>query len=147
MTNGLANSMDWLSMASSFLLVIGLLAVVLYLLRRFQPGALGGGRQIQLIESLATGSRQRVVLVRVRDKDLLLGVSLQQITTLAEWPAAQGDARLAPGPASSSMASGMFAPSSPLPTSPASAGAALTQGLPRMAVPAAEALARFLRPK
>ena len=141
MTNGLANSMDWLSMASSFLLVIGLLAVVLYLLRRFQPGALGSGRQIQLIESLATGSSQRVVLVRVRDKDLLLGVSLQQITTLAEWPAAQGDARLAPGPTSSSTASGNFAPS------PTSSGAAVTQGLPRMAIPAVEALARFIRPK
>ena len=141
MTNGLANSMGWLSMASSFLLVIGLLAVVLYLLRRFQPGALGSGRQIQLIESLATGSRQRVVLIRVRDKDLLLGVSLQQITTLAEWPAAQGDALLAPGPASSSTASGNFAPS------PTSSGAAVTQGLPRMAVPAVEALARFIRPK
>ena len=144
MTNGLANSMDWLSMASSFLLVIGLLAVVLYLLRRFQPGALGSGRQIQLIESLATGSRQRVVLIRVRDKDLLLGVSLKQITTLAEWPAAQGDALLAPGPASSSTASGTFATSA---ESPASAGAAVTKGLPRMAVPAVEALARFIRPK
>jgi flagellar protein FliO/FliZ len=121
MTNGLANSMDWLSMASSFLLVIGLLAVVLYLLRRFQPGALGSGRQIQLIESLATGSRQRVVLVRVRDKDLLLGVSLQQINTLAEWPAGQGEARPSLSPVS--------------------------PDLPKAVVPAAEALAKFLRKK
>lgn len=131
MTNGLANSMDWLSMASSFLLVIGLLAVVLYLLRRFQPGALGSGRQIQLIESLATGSRQRVVLVRVRDKDLLLGVSLQQINTLAEWPAGQGEARPSLSPVSSR----------------GSSNAPVTQGLPKAVVPAAEALAKFLRKK
>jgi flagellar protein FliO/FliZ len=127
MTNGLANSMDWLSMASSFLLVIGLLAVVLYLLRRFQPGALGGGRQIQLLESLATGSRQRVVLVRVRDKDLLLGVSMQQINTLAEWPAPIDEQRPVLGGASA-----------PVP---------VTQGLPKAVVPAAEALAKFLRKK
>jgi flagellar protein FliO/FliZ len=88
-TNGLANSLDWISMISSFLLVIGLLAVVLYLLKRFQPGGLATGRQIQLLESLGTGARQKVVLVRVRDKDLLLGVSVNQINTLAEWPASE----------------------------------------------------------
>ena len=89
MTNGLANSLDWVSMISSFLLVIGLLAVVLNLLKRFQPGGLATGRQIQLLESLGTGARQKVVLVRVRDKDLLLGVSVNQINTLAEWPASE----------------------------------------------------------
>ncbi|MFZ9122186.1 MAG: flagellar biosynthetic protein FliO [Burkholderiaceae bacterium] len=141
MTNGLANSMDWLSMASSFLLVIGLLAVVLYLLRRFQPGALGGGRQIQLIESLATGSRQRVVLVRVRDKDLLLGVSMQQINTLAEWPAPIDEQRPMLGGASAPSSAARVAArgdSAPLP---------VTQGLPKAVVPAAEALAKFLRKK
>jgi flagellar biogenesis protein FliO len=76
---------------------------------------------------LATGSRQRVVLVRVRDKDLLLGVSMQQINTLAEWPAPIDEQR--------PMLRGT---STPLP---------VTQGLPKAVVPAAEALAKFLRKK
>ena len=123
MTNGLANSLDWVSMISSFLLVIGLLAVVLHLLKRFQPGGLATGRQIQLLESLGTGARQKVVLVRVRDKDLLLGVSVNQINTLAEWPAAESSGQGA-----------SIASLRPVGVSPA-------------IMPAAQALSRFFKKK
>ncbi|MFM1827631.1 MAG: Flagellar biosynthesis protein FliO [Pseudomonadota bacterium] len=123
MTNGLANSLDWVSMISSFLLVIGLLAVVLYLLKRFQPGGLATGRQIQLLESLGTGARQQVVLVRVRDKDLLLGVSVNQINTLAEWPASESSGQ------------------------GASIASLRTVGASPAIMPAAQALSRFFKKK
>ena len=123
MTNGLANSLDWVSMISSFLLVIGLLAVVLHLLKRFQPGGLATGRQIQLLESFGTGARQKVVLVRVRDKDLLLGVSVNQINTLAEWPASESSGQGA-----------SIASLRPVGVSPA-------------IMPAAQALSRFFKKK
>ena len=88
MTSGLPPGVDLLGLASSFLLVIGLLAVLLFALKRMQ-GLSGGGRQerqIEHLETMSAGARQKIVLLRVKDKELLIGISVGQIRTLAEWP-------------------------------------------------------------
>jgi len=87
MTSPLSTSLDWVGLASSFLLVLGLLALLLFALKRmqgFSAGA-GGQRQIQHLETLTAGTRQKIVLLRVKDREILLGVSATQITALAEW--------------------------------------------------------------
>lgn len=92
MTSTIASGLDWIGMASSFLLVIGLLALVLFALKRMQgiTGGTGSQRQIEHIETLPAGTRQKIVLLRVKDREILLGVSATQINTLAEWaPSAQ----------------------------------------------------------
>ncbi|HEY1227967.1 MAG TPA: flagellar biosynthetic protein FliO [Ramlibacter sp.] len=68
------------------LLVLALIPLVLWTLKRLQnfqpPGR--GPRVIELAGQLALGARERVVLVRVQDRLLVLGVTPQQVTLLAE---------------------------------------------------------------
>ncbi len=44
-------------------------------------------RQLHLLETHTLGNRQRIVLVRAKDREILLGITAQQIAPLAEWPA------------------------------------------------------------
>lgn len=87
MTSSLSSGLDWIGLASSFLLVLGLLALLLFALKRMQGMSLGPGgqRQIQMLETLSAGTRQKIVLLRVKDRDILIGVSATQITALADW--------------------------------------------------------------
>jgi flagellar protein FliO/FliZ len=81
------------------LLVLALIPLVLWSLKRLQnfqpPGA--GPRVISLAGQLALGARERVVLVRVQDRLLVLGVTPQQVTLLGEGdPAALPPAPVPP---------------------------------------------------
>ncbi len=85
---------DWLSFSFSFAVVLALLGALLYGLKRLQNGNLLGmpQRRIRVLESASIAPRQKLVLVRVKDQDLLLGVTVQQINTLASFPVGSGDA-------------------------------------------------------
>jgi flagellar protein FliO/FliZ len=63
-------------------LVVGLIFLIGYLMRRVGPLAPRGGQHIKLVSSLALGPRDRLVLVDVGGKQLLLGASPGRITTL-----------------------------------------------------------------
>ena len=80
---------DWLSFAASFVFVLFLIAALFFLLKRLTGGRLhlraGDDRQLSVLESQALGNRQRIVLVRAKDREILLGMSMQQISTLAIW--------------------------------------------------------------
>lgn len=41
-----------------------------------------GNGALQLIESTAIGSRERLIVVRYRDKEMLLGVTAQNVTVI-----------------------------------------------------------------
>ncbi|MEO0315704.1 MAG: hypothetical protein RI928_2160 [Pseudomonadota bacterium] len=79
---------DWLSFAFSFGVVLALLGALLYALKRMQSGNLlgMGQRRIRVIDTISLAPRQKVVLVRVKDQDILLGITVQQINTLASFP-------------------------------------------------------------
>jgi flagellar protein FliO/FliZ len=72
--------------------VLVLLVVVFWLLRRFGPHgstlSAAGGRRLALVESLALDPRTRLLLVRHDDREHLLVVSSTGTTTLVS-----GDAR------------------------------------------------------
>jgi flagellar protein FliO/FliZ len=78
---------DWLSFALSFGIVLALLGALLYTLKRMQNGNLlsMGQRRIRVIDSMSLAPRQKIVLVRVKDQDILLGITAQQINTLASF--------------------------------------------------------------
>jgi len=78
---------DWLSFAFSFGVVLALLGALLYMLKRMQNGNLlgMGQRRIRVMDSISLAPRQKIVLVRVRDQDILLGITAQQINTLASF--------------------------------------------------------------
>jgi flagellar protein FliO/FliZ len=88
---------QWLSLIASFALVLVLLLGTLWVLRRIGAAGLRpqAGRRLVVVESLWLGNRQRVVLLRIDSREILLGISNQGITRLdgnAEGRAALSDA-------------------------------------------------------
>ena len=65
----------------SLLFIIGLILVLAWLWRR-GAGFTNKGRAIQVIESAAVGTREKIVLIKAGDKQLLIGVTTQQISHL-----------------------------------------------------------------
>ena len=76
------------SLAWSFLmllLVVALIPAALWLVKRVQTlQPAGGARQLELLAQLPVGPRERVLLVRVQERCLVLGATAQQITLLGE---------------------------------------------------------------
>ena len=89
MAGGLS-AVDMLRFAGSLILVLCLLGGLLWALKRMQTGVRPGGglKQLQVIEAVSVGPRQKVALVRVGSREVLVGISPAQITALGNWPAA-----------------------------------------------------------
>jgi flagellar protein FliO/FliZ len=79
---------DWLSFIASFTVVLVLLGLVLFGLKKMQNGSLlgMGQRRIRILDTVSIGPRQKIILLRVRDEDILVGITTQQINTLAGFP-------------------------------------------------------------
>ena len=88
MASGLS-AVDMLRFAGSLILVLCLLGGLLWALKRMQTGVRPGGglKQLQVIEAVSVGPRQKVALVRVGKREVLVGISPAQITALGNWPA------------------------------------------------------------
>lgn len=78
-------STDYLRFAFALALVLGLIALFAWLVKRFRIGSLGGamnGRgRLQVVESLTIDGRQRLVMIRRDDQEhlLLLGPETGQV--------------------------------------------------------------------
>lgn len=64
------------------LVVVGLIFLLGYVMRRVGPLAPQGGQHIRLISSYPLGPRDRLALVEVGGQQLLIGISPGRITTL-----------------------------------------------------------------
>lgn len=84
-------------MLLGLLLVIGLIFLLAWLLRRVQRLAPRGGQVIKLVASQSLGPRDRLVLVQVGEEQILLGLSAGRITPLhvLKEPVIQADAEAA----------------------------------------------------
>ncbi len=84
---------NWMSLAVSFGLVLAMMGALLWLLRRMQARGIAGTsqRRIRILEVASVGPRQKLVLLSVREQEILIGLSAQQMTTLASFPAAAGE--------------------------------------------------------
>jgi len=75
-------------MAWSFLmllLVVALIPLALWGVKRLQTvAASGGARHLELIAQMPLGPRERVVMVRVQDRILVLGATGAQVSLLTE---------------------------------------------------------------
>lgn len=77
----------WIWFISSILIVIGLLYLFLYLLKRFfyRPGSsLAESGQFELLQQFHLGPKKNLTLIRVCGRILLLGVTDSSINTLME---------------------------------------------------------------
>ena len=71
-----------LQLVFGLLLVVGLIFVLAWLMRRVQRAGPAGNQVIELVGSRALGPRDRLVLVQVGNEQVLLGVSPGSITAL-----------------------------------------------------------------
>ncbi|MCQ8104998.1 flagellar biosynthetic protein FliO [Methylomonas sp. SURF-2] len=83
-----ADVVQWLL---ALLLVLGLFGTLIWLLRKSGSLSFAGRSQLSVISGLSVGVREKLVLVKVGDKQLLLGVTPGRIDKLLEL---EGDARL-----------------------------------------------------
>jgi len=87
MTPGISGA-DLFRMLGSLALVVALMLALLWGLRQLQSRINGqnSGRRLQIIESLSVGTRQKVALIRVGEREVLIGISPTQINGIASWP-------------------------------------------------------------
>jgi len=71
----------------ALLVVVGFIAVLAWLARRTRRFGAGATGRIQVLSEQAFGVKERCVLVRVGDTDILLGVTQQSISPLHVFPA------------------------------------------------------------
>ena len=81
--------LDWLSFVASFLLVLALLGATIYFLRRARRvgGRSGHAPQLDVYESMSLGPRQRLLMIKAKDRELLIAMSPDRVETLASWSA------------------------------------------------------------
>ena len=74
-------------------LVVGLVVVLGYAMKRINSGHFKSGGEIRVVASTFLGAKERILLLEVNGRQILVGVSAQNIRTLSEFP---------PGPAKES---------------------------------------------
>ena len=81
-----ASGVDWLRVSGSFVLVLLLLGGMLWLLRRMKDMQVrhNGPALLEVRETIHVGPRQKVALLRVGDKYVLVGIGPQQLVALGE---------------------------------------------------------------
>jgi flagellar protein FliO/FliZ len=105
-------STNWLYVAMNFAVVLALLGGVLYVLKRVQSGNLLGmpARKIKVLEMVSVAPRQKVVLLRVKDQDVLIGVSPQQINAIATFPVSADELQTEANPVAAEEGNNSLAP-------------------------------------
>lgn len=90
-TAGIVSYADVLQWLLALLIVLVLFGGFIWLLRKSGSLSFAGKSQMSIISGLSVGVREKLVLVKVGEKQLLLGVTPGRIDKLLEL---EGDARL-----------------------------------------------------
>lgn len=77
--------------ALALAVVLGCVLVFGWLARRMGTRTLVPGKQLRVVSSTGLGQREKVVIVEVRGQWLVLGVTAQQVTALAQMEAPQAE--------------------------------------------------------
>ena len=78
---------DWVSMMGSFLVVLGLLIFTLLMIKKMGPKiGISGGKNLKVLEVQNLGARQKLMLLNVNQRQILVGVSAGAMTKLGEFP-------------------------------------------------------------
>jgi len=83
-----------LEVTLALLLVVGLIAFLAWGARRMRRFGGGGQERLQVLSDRVIGPKERCVLVRVGDTDILVGVAANSVSTLHVFP--QGASTEAP---------------------------------------------------
>ena len=78
---------DWVSMMGSFLVVLGLLVFTLLMIKKMGPKiGISGGKNLKVLEVQNLGARQKLMLLNVNQRQILVGISAGAMTKLGEFP-------------------------------------------------------------
>lgn len=80
--------------------VLAVMALIVWAMKRFTPGSLGQASVVSIVGGVSVGTRERVVVVEVADRWLVVGVAPGQISSLANLDAGTASAEVAAGIAS-----------------------------------------------
>lgn len=81
------NELDLFQVVMPMLMVVSLIFILAWLVKRFNPKLPAMGKDIELISSAPVSSQSRLSLVRVAGKDLLIGITPTNITLLKDFDA------------------------------------------------------------
>ena len=76
-----------LEVTLALLLVVGVIAFLAWGARRMRRFGGGGQERIQVLSDRVLGPKERCVLVRIGDTDILVGVAANSVSTLHVFPA------------------------------------------------------------
>ena len=83
--------MDQVRYISAIILVAALLALAIWVLRRFNVAGVGTPSRLKVVSHLSVGTREKLLVVRFGDEDVLLGITPHSITRLGATPAGAAD--------------------------------------------------------
>jgi flagellar biosynthetic protein FliO len=76
------NTSDYFKVLLGLIFVIGLFLASTFLFKRYGNGPMTGRGQIRFVDGLHLGNRERLVLVEIKDKQILLSITPGQINKL-----------------------------------------------------------------
>lgn len=77
--------MEYLQLIGVMIVILGAFFGGTYLLKRYVP-SIAGNQSMKVVEQLHLGDRCRVLVVRVRDEEILLGVTREHVSILEKLP-------------------------------------------------------------
>jgi len=78
--------MQYLQLIGVLILILGVFFGGVHLLKRYVP-SIARNQNMKVVEQLHLGDRCRVLVVRVRDEEILLGVTRERVSILEKLPA------------------------------------------------------------
>lgn len=72
------------------IVVLGLMAVMAWTLKRFNLARIAGNTPIKVVGGVSVGNRERVMVVEVADQWIVVGVATGQVTALSTMPRPAG---------------------------------------------------------
>jgi flagellar protein FliO/FliZ len=85
-------AMPMISTLVSLVLVLAAIGATAFLVKRLGPGNAQQVRLMRVVSQLPLGAREKISIVELDDQWLVLGVTAQQITLLAQTPRKEGGA-------------------------------------------------------
>jgi len=84
-----------LQVVAALIVTLGLVFACAFAVRRFGGIGVRGGQLIQVLSAAPIGSRERIVLLKVHDRQMLVGVTTSSITPLHVFDANAPDVPVA----------------------------------------------------
>ncbi|YCO04510.1 flagellar biosynthetic protein FliO [Vibrio sp. VNB-15] len=77
-------SLDLATTLGSLVLVIGVILLLAWLLKRMQVPSMGQQKGLRIVSQLPVGTKERIAVVQVGEEQFLVGITSQSIQTLAK---------------------------------------------------------------